>query len=311
MDGGSFSDILRIRKTIPEPILSIMVQKLLIGLSYLHRVRHLVYRDIKPANLLGNLKGEPKIKDFGISVGLEDSMAMCATFVGTVTYMSPERIRNENYSYPADIWSLGLALFECATSEFPYSANEGPVNLMLQRIENKVNRQVTFSKRKSGLMKKANEISVLCDAEVAVMVFSTKGKLFHYSTHHSSMERIIAKYEGHNADNNLAADSAHKENSYVDHPKLQARVEFLQKSIRNYDGEDLDPLSLRELQSLQHQLDTSLKRIRMRKNQLMLESISHLRKQVKEMEKQKMVEHTHEEEEGESSNFVQIHTSPS
>lgn len=58
----------------------------------------------------------------------------CATFVGTVTYMSPERIRNENYSYPADIWSLGLALFECATGEFPYSANEGPVNLMLQVI---------------------------------------------------------------------------------------------------------------------------------------------------------------------------------
>uniref|UniRef100_M1B852 mitogen-activated protein kinase kinase n=1 Tax=Solanum tuberosum TaxID=4113 RepID=M1B852_SOLTU len=56
----------------------------------------------------------------------------CATFVGTVTYMSPERIRNENYSYPADIWSLGLALFECGTGEFPYTANEGPVNLMLQ-----------------------------------------------------------------------------------------------------------------------------------------------------------------------------------
>ncbi|RAL41280.1 hypothetical protein DM860_010074 [Cuscuta australis] len=102
------------------------------GLNYLHGVRHLVHRDIKPANLLVNLKGEPKITDFGISAGLENSMAMCATFVGTVTYMSPERIRNENYSYPADIWSLGLALFECGTGEFPYTANEGPVNLMLQ-----------------------------------------------------------------------------------------------------------------------------------------------------------------------------------
>lgn len=60
------------------------------------------------------------------------SVFQCATFVGTVTYMSPERIRNENYSYPADIWSLGLALFECGTGEFPYTANEGPVNLMLQ-----------------------------------------------------------------------------------------------------------------------------------------------------------------------------------
>ncbi|KAJ8623097.1 hypothetical protein MRB53_031626 [Persea americana] len=132
MDGGSLADILRVRKVIPEPVLSHMVQKLLHGLSYLHGERHLVHRDIKPANLLINLKGEPKITDFGISAGLENSVAMCATFVGTVTYMSPERIRNESYSYPADIWSLGLALFECGTGVFPYSANEGPVNLMLQ-----------------------------------------------------------------------------------------------------------------------------------------------------------------------------------
>lgn len=69
-----------------------MVFKLLIlmfrmwkGLRYLHGVRHLVHRDIKPANLLVNLKGEPKITDFGISAGLENSMAMvcdpCCIFV--------------------------------------------------------------------------------------------------------------------------------------------------------------------------------------------------------------------------------------
>ena len=52
----------------------------------------------------------------------------------------------------------------------------------LKRIENKVNRQVTFSKRRSGLMKKAHEISVLCDAEVAAIVFSHTGKLFEYAT---------------------------------------------------------------------------------------------------------------------------------
>ncbi|KAK6913076.1 Protein kinase domain [Dillenia turbinata] len=135
MDGGSLADVVQIRKRISEPVLSAMVQKLLHGLSYLHGVRHLVHRDIKPANLLVNLKGEPKITDFGISAGLENSMAVCATFVGTVTYMSPERIRNENYSYPADIWSLGLALFECSTGEFPYNANEGAVNLMLQILD--------------------------------------------------------------------------------------------------------------------------------------------------------------------------------
>ncbi|XP_075667411.1 mitogen-activated protein kinase kinase 3-like [Castanea sativa] len=127
MDGGSLADILRLQKKIPELVLSSMFQKLLHGLSYLHGVRHLVHRDIKPANLLMNLKGKPKITDFGISAGLENSMAMCATFVGTITYMSPETIRNESYSYPTDIWSLGLALFECGTGEFPYFPNEGPV----------------------------------------------------------------------------------------------------------------------------------------------------------------------------------------
>ncbi|XP_065025223.1 mitogen-activated protein kinase kinase 3-like isoform X2 [Musa acuminata AAA Group] len=132
VDGGSLADILRLQKLIPEAVLSCMVQKLLHGLSYLHGVRRLVHRDLKPANLLINLKGETKITDFGVSAGLDNSVAMCATFVGTVTYMSPERIRNESYSYAADIWSLGLTILECGTGKFPYMANEGPANLMLQ-----------------------------------------------------------------------------------------------------------------------------------------------------------------------------------
>ncbi|KAL0315152.1 UNVERIFIED_CONTAM: Mitogen-activated protein kinase kinase [Sesamum calycinum] len=122
MDGGSLADIIRVRKSIPEPILSVMVQKLLLGLSYLHGVRHLVHRDIKPANLLVNLKGEPKITDFGISAGLEDSMAMRESEM-KVTLILPIS------------GALGLHFFECATGEFPYSANEGPVNLMLQILD--------------------------------------------------------------------------------------------------------------------------------------------------------------------------------
>ena len=58
----------------------------------------------------------------------------------------------------------------------------GRGRVQLKRIENKINRQVTFSKRRSGLLKKAHEISVLCDAEVALVIFSSKGKLFEYST---------------------------------------------------------------------------------------------------------------------------------
>lgn len=52
----------------------------------------------------------------------------------------------------------------------------------LKRIENVTNRQVTFSKRRSGLLKKAFELSVLCDAEVALVVFSSTGKLCEFSS---------------------------------------------------------------------------------------------------------------------------------
>lgn len=52
----------------------------------------------------------------------------------------------------------------------------------MKRIENKINRQVTFSKRRKGLLKKAYELSVLCDAEVALIIFSSRGKLYEFGS---------------------------------------------------------------------------------------------------------------------------------
>ncbi|KAF3323641.1 MADS-box protein SOC1 [Carex littledalei] len=56
----------------------------------------------------------------------------------------------------------------------------GPVEL--RRIENKASRQVSFSRRRCGLMKKAHELSVLCDADVGLIIFSPKGKLYEFSS---------------------------------------------------------------------------------------------------------------------------------
>jgi len=52
----------------------------------------------------------------------------------------------------------------------------------LKRIENKINRQVTFAKRRNGVLKKAYELSVLCDAEVALIIFSSRGKLYEFNS---------------------------------------------------------------------------------------------------------------------------------
>ncbi|XP_011099043.1 truncated transcription factor CAULIFLOWER A [Sesamum indicum] len=188
----------------------------------------------------------------------------------------------------------------------------GRGRVQLKRIENKISRQVTFSKRRSGLQKKAHEISVLCDAEVALIVFSTKGKLFDYSTD-SRMERIVERYERYTYSHQKVSTDSEQENWCLEYPKLVARVELLQRNMRNYAGQDLDSLSSRELHSLEQQLESALKRIRTRKNQLMNESISQLQrkekslqdqnnllaKQLKEKEKQQTLEEqTQQEQEG-------------
>ncbi|XP_023543013.1 truncated transcription factor CAULIFLOWER A-like isoform X2 [Cucurbita pepo subsp. pepo] len=163
----------------------------------------------------------------------------------------------------------------------------GRGRVQLKRIENKINRQVTFSKRRSGLLKKAHEISVLCDAEVALIVFSTKGKLFEYSTD-SCMEKILERYERYSyAERRLIAnDNQSNGNWSLEHAKLKARVEVLQKNHRHFMGEDLDSLALKELQNIEQQLDSALKQIRARKNQLMHESISELHKKDKALQEQ-------------------------
>ncbi|KAK7265885.1 hypothetical protein RJT34_33510 [Clitoria ternatea] len=156
----------------------------------------------------------------------------------------------------------------------------------LKRIENKINRQVTFSKRRSGLIKKAREISVLCDAELALIVFSTKPKLFHYSTD-PCMERILERYERYSYAERPQLgknDQAPHENWVLEHAKLKARMEVLERNQRNFMGEELDILSLRELQSLEHQLVSALKHIRTQKNQIMYESISELQKKDKALQ---------------------------
>ncbi|KAF8088761.1 hypothetical protein N665_0530s0016 [Sinapis alba] len=159
----------------------------------------------------------------------------------------------------------------------------------MKRIENKINRQVTFSKRRAGLLKKAHEISILCDAEVSLIVFSHKGKLFEYSSE-SCMEKVLERYERYSyAEKQLKAPDSHvnaQTNWSMEYSRLKAKIELLERNQRHYLGEDLESISIKELQNLEQQLDTSLKHIRSRKNQLMHESLNHLQRKEKEIQEE-------------------------
>jgi MADS-box transcription factor len=70
----------------------------------------------------------------------------------------------------------------------------GRGKIEIKKIENSVHRQVTFCKRRGGLMKKAYELSVLCDAEVALIVFSSRGKLYELGTSNNTSNRYARQY---------------------------------------------------------------------------------------------------------------------
>ena len=91
------------------------------GLHYLYNEHKILHRDIKPSNILVNSRGSIKLCDFGVSGELINSIAQ--TFVGTSTYMAPERIQGAQYSVKSDVWSLGLSLLELAIGRFPFDAD--------------------------------------------------------------------------------------------------------------------------------------------------------------------------------------------
>ncbi|KAI8528807.1 hypothetical protein RHMOL_Rhmol12G0176700 [Rhododendron molle] len=159
----------------------------------------------------------------------------------------------------------------------------GRGRVVLKRIENKINRQVTFTKRRNGLLKKAYELSVLCDAEVALIIFSNHGKLYEFCSS-SSMLKTIEKYQRCSYGSQDATQSVNEnQNTYQDYMRLKTRVDILQQSQRNLLGEDLGPLSTKQLEQLEHQLENSLKQIRSTKTQAMLDQLADLQRKLEEL----------------------------
>jgi serine/threonine protein kinase len=129
MDMGSLQDFLKRTRNspIPENFIAVIAFQVLKGLEFLHAHKQL-HRDIKPGNILLNSDGAVKLSDFGISKSLDNTANICDTFVGTATYMSPERAVGHDYSFSADVWSFGMVLYEMATGQHPFpSTSSFPV----------------------------------------------------------------------------------------------------------------------------------------------------------------------------------------
>nr|ABX90014.1 SOC1-like protein 1 [Sinningia speciosa] len=148
--------------------------------------------------------------------------------------------------------------------------------VQMKRIENATSRQVTFSKRRNGLLKKAHELSVLCDAEVALIVFSQKGRLYEFSS--SDMQKTIRRYFEHTKEDRSANVRVEQHMQQLKHEAvfMSKKIELLEIARRKFLGHNLGTSSMEELQELDNQLERSLKNIRHRKAQLYNEEIEKL-----------------------------------
>ncbi|KAF5450101.1 hypothetical protein F2P56_030477 [Juglans regia] len=140
----------------------------------------------------------------------------------------------------------------------------GRGKIPIRRIENQTTRQVTFSKRRSGLLKKTHELSVLCDAQIGLIIFSSTGKMCQYCTEPLRMEEIIERYQ------KVTGTCV---------PEHDARL-----GMQRYTGEDMSSLTYEDLDQLEQELEHSINKIRDRKNELLNQQMDNLRRKERMLE---------------------------
>jgi len=107
------------------------------AVSYAHQ-QGMIHRDLKPANVMINPQGQPVLMDFGIAkiVGGE-SMTATGGVIGTVAYLSPEQIRGVRPDHRADLYALGIILYQMITGRLPFQG-ENTAATMMQHLNNPV-----------------------------------------------------------------------------------------------------------------------------------------------------------------------------
>ena len=133
--GGELWTILRDRNTFDEATSRFYVACVVEAFEYLHN-RSIVFRDLKPENLLMDDKGYVKLVDFGFAKRLPSGKKTW-TFCGTPEYVAPEIILNKGHDCSADYWSLGILIFELMTGNPPFASGDAMTtyNIILKGID--------------------------------------------------------------------------------------------------------------------------------------------------------------------------------
>ncbi|KAK7200767.1 protein kinase [Novymonas esmeraldas] len=144
MDWGNIDELIAEKVKIPATVCGYIASQMLHALAVLHTKSNIVtesnqhkslrqiHRDIKPANVLLSTNGCVKLADFGIATSAETIGVN--SFVGTATYMSPERIQGRRYSTPSDVWSVGVVVAQMLLGYYPFSSVRKGFMALLREI---------------------------------------------------------------------------------------------------------------------------------------------------------------------------------
>lgn len=164
--------------------------EILYALMYLHQ-QNIIYRDLKPENLLINYDGHIKIADFGLSkYGLENR-EVTYSYCGSTEYMPPEMIQRTGHSYGVDFYTLGALLYELVTGLPPfYSRNEEEIKDAI------VNEELSFPDHVDLSNEIKSLLGGLLQKNVKLRLGSLKGLkevLFHPWIGRVNSEAVLAK----------------------------------------------------------------------------------------------------------------------
>ena len=110
---------------VPESIIKYTLASIAVALSSLHS-QHIIYRNLNPANTIIRSRGCLVLTDFSSAKKL-DSAGKTSTIAGVPYYMAPEVIKQEQYTYNADVWSMGAVLYELMSGSVPFGSNKKSV----------------------------------------------------------------------------------------------------------------------------------------------------------------------------------------
>lgn len=139
--GGNLAEFIKTKSKLSEFLVRHFAQQLVQGLTVLHS-ENIVHSDLKPANILlsippvGSCRNvRLKIADFGFSRRLESSDSYMMGVKGSPLYMAPEVLNSQPYGSKADLYSLGIILYECLFGAAPYKTMD--LGLLTKRILSK------------------------------------------------------------------------------------------------------------------------------------------------------------------------------